>query len=102
MGHGGQHRHPEREWRVETLAREVGMSRSGFSARFSALVGESVLQYLTDLRMRLAHRELLHSDDIPMKVAINEAIELGKRYSTEASGAFVNGILDRIRKDRGL
>lgn len=49
--------------------------------------------------LRLGCYELLHEDDVPVKVAINEAIELGKRYSTEASGAFVNGILDRIRKD---
>lgn len=52
--------------------------------------------------LRLGCYELMHRDDIPMKVAINEAIELAKRYSTEASGAFVNGILDRIRRDAGL
>lgn len=52
--------------------------------------------------LRIGCYELLHAEDIPLKVAINEAIELGKRYSTEASGAFVNGILDRIRKDAGL
>ena len=57
------HRMPERDWRVESLAREIGMSRSGFSARFSALVGESVLQYLTGLRMQLAHRELRETSD---------------------------------------
>ena len=51
--------------------------------------------------LRLGCYELLHEPDVPMKVAINEAIELGKRFSTEASGAFVNGILDRIRKDKG-
>ena len=57
------HRQPGRDWRVASLAREVGMSRSGFSARFTTLVGEPVLQYLTDLRMQLAHRELLQGDD---------------------------------------
>ena len=46
--------------------------------------------------LRLATYELLHCDDIPPKVAINEAIELGKRYSTQNSGAFINGILDKI------
>ncbi len=46
--------------------------------------------------LRLATFELLHCDDIPPKVAINEAIELGKRYSTSNSGAFINGILDKI------
>ena len=52
--------------------------------------------------LRLGVFELLHAPDVPPKVAINEAIELAKRYSTEQSGAFVNGVLDRIRKDRGL
>jgi transcription antitermination factor NusB len=46
--------------------------------------------------LRLATHELLHCRDIPPKVAINEAIELGKRYSTQNSGAFINGILDKI------
>ncbi len=52
--------------------------------------------------LRLAVYEMLARDDIPNKVAINEAIELGKRFSTKQSGAFVNGILDRIRKDLQL
>ena len=47
--------------------------------------------------LRLATFELLHCKDIPPKVAINEAIELGKRYSTQNSGAFINGILDKIK-----
>ena len=47
--------------------------------------------------LRLAAHELLHCKDIPPKVAINEAIELGKRYSTQNSGAFINGILDKIK-----
>jgi transcription antitermination factor NusB len=52
--------------------------------------------------LRIGCYEMLHESDVPTKVAINEAIELAKRYSTEQSGAFVNGILDRIRKDRGV
>lgn len=47
--------------------------------------------------LRLATYELLFCDDIPPKVSINEAIELGKRYSTQNSGAFINGILDKIK-----
>ncbi len=46
--------------------------------------------------LRLAAFELLHCTEVPPKVAINEAIELGKRYSTQNSGAFINGILDKI------
>ena len=47
--------------------------------------------------LRLASFELLFAEDVPPKVAINEAIDLAKRYSTTDSGAFVNGILDHIR-----
>ena len=46
--------------------------------------------------LRIATYELVHCSDIPPKVAINEAIEIGKRYSTQNSGAFINGILDKI------
>jgi N utilization substance protein B len=46
--------------------------------------------------LRLAVHELLHRPDVPVKVAINEAIELGKKYGSESSGAFVNGVLDKI------
>jgi transcription antitermination factor NusB len=51
--------------------------------------------------LRLASFELLYCDDIPPKVAINEAIELGKRFSTANSGAFINGILDKIKSQSG-
>ena len=46
--------------------------------------------------LRLAVFELLHRYDVPVKVVINEAIELGKKYGSESSGAFVNGVLDRV------
>jgi len=49
--------------------------------------------------LRLAVYELMHCRDVPPKVAINEAIELAKKYSTANSGGFCNGILDRIRID---
>lgn len=49
--------------------------------------------------LRMAVFELTHCADVPPKVAINEAIEVGKKYSTANSGGFVNGILDRIRID---
>ena len=51
--------------------------------------------------LRLAVHELSSRADIPAKVSINEAIELGKRFSTAQSGGFINGILDRVRRDLG-
>lgn len=48
--------------------------------------------------LRLAGGELLYRRDIPPKVAINEAVELAKKYGDTESGKFVNGILDKISK----
>jgi N utilization substance protein B len=45
--------------------------------------------------LRLAAYELLQTD-VPVKVVINEAIELGKKFGSESSGAFVNGVLDKV------
>lgn len=46
--------------------------------------------------IRLGTYEICHSGDIPFVVAINEAVDLGKRFGSEESGSFINGILDRI------
>ena len=47
--------------------------------------------------MRIAVYELLYCEDIPPKVSINEAVDVGKKFGTEESGAFINGIMDSIR-----
>ena len=47
--------------------------------------------------LRIAVFEMLCCEDIPAKVSINEAIEIGKKFGTEESGSFINGILDSVR-----
>ncbi|MBF0493963.1 MAG: transcription antitermination factor NusB [Candidatus Omnitrophica bacterium] len=47
--------------------------------------------------LRMAIFELIFLDDVPPKVAINEAIEMAKKYGSKDSGKFVNGILDKIK-----
>lgn len=49
--------------------------------------------------LRLATYEILYDAEIPKSVAINEAIEIVKKYSTDDSGKFVNGILDKLEKN---
>jgi transcription antitermination factor NusB len=71
------------------LNRVIGEVAQNWDIARMAVIDRNVL--------RLATYELLHKSDIPPKVAINEAIELGKRYSTQNSGAFINGILDKIK-----
>jgi N utilization substance protein B len=49
--------------------------------------------------LRMAAFELLYCEEIPPKVTLNEAIDLGKKYGSEDSGSFINGILDRIQNE---
>ena len=49
--------------------------------------------------IRMGISELLFFSDIPQKVSIDEAIELAKKYGSEDSGSFVNGVLDHIAKN---
>jgi AraC-like DNA-binding protein len=58
------HRLPQRRWTVAALADEVGMSRSGFAARFGELVGMGPIEYLTRWRMLLAGRGLARGEPI--------------------------------------
>src|SRR5712692_7713858 len=53
-------------------------------------------------REQAAIDQLLQRADVPVKVTLNEAIELSKKYGSEDSSAFVNGILDRIANSSGL
>ncbi len=46
--------------------------------------------------LRLAAFEILFMDDIPPKVSIDEAVEIGKRFGSDGSGGFINGVLDNI------
>jgi len=78
------HRDPSHDWTVELLAREVAMSRSGFSARFSALVGVSPKQYVTRWRMRLA-QDLLRDQSLPI---LTIALQLGYQSEAAFSRAF--------------
>ncbi|MCL6622573.1 MAG: transcription antitermination factor NusB [Syntrophobacterales bacterium] len=51
--------------------------------------------------LRLAIYEMKYHPEVPVKVVINEAVELAKRYGSEDSFAFINGILDRVRQELG-
>jgi N utilization substance protein B len=51
--------------------------------------------------LRIAAYELMFMPDVPRKVTLNEAVELAKRYGSEGSPGFVNGVLDRIASEVG-
>ena len=52
--------------------------------------------------LRLAVYEIMYYEDMPLKVAVNEAVELSKKYGNDASSNFVNGVLREIIKDKGI
>lgn len=52
--------------------------------------------------LRMGCFELTFRDDIPPKVSINEAVDLAKKYSGQEAGKFVNGVLDKIKKEKNL
>jgi N utilization substance protein B len=99
-----------RFWRsFEPVEREVMVVAEGLVRGVAAhrrAVDEAIERVSTNWRLdrmakvdrnvlRLAVYELLETD-VPVKVVINEAIELGKKFGSESTGAFVNGVLDKV------
>ncbi len=74
------HREPQRPWSVASLAEAVHMSRSAFAARFTDLVGQPALQYLTSWRMQVARR-LLRDTTMPL-------VELAEEVGYQSEAAF--------------
>lgn len=82
------HHDPARPWTVGTLARESAMSRSAFAARFTELVGEPVMHYVTRWRMQLA-LDWLRTDDTPIATLANR---LGYESEAAFSRAFKRAV----------
>lgn len=78
---------------VLTFRRQI----DGIIERYSKNWRLSRMSFVDRNVMRIAVYEIFCCDDIPPKVSINEAIDIGKKYGTEESGAFINGIIDSIR-----
>ena len=75
------HRSPTREWTIESLAREVGLSRSVLAERFTLYVGQPPIQYLTNWRMQLAANYLLSGTDSVAAVADRVGYESEAAFS---------------------
>ena len=68
----------------------------GIITEFSENWDLSRMSFVDRNILRLAVYEIRFRQDIPFKVSINEAIELGKKYGSDQSGKFINGVLDKI------
>jgi AraC-like DNA-binding protein len=81
------HRHPDRDWTTESLARAVHMSRAAFSRRFSALVEEGPMAYLTRWRMQLAATWLTTGEvrvaDLPARLGYGSEAAFSRAFKRE-------------------
>ena len=86
---------------VDTIVRAVIAHREAIDALLEKTVEHwslARLALIDKLVLRIGVAELLHLPETPPKVVIDEAVEIAKKFSTEKSGSFVNGVLDRIWK----
>ena len=87
---------------ARTLARGVWEERAALDAAIGAAATEWRVERMAAVDrtvLRLALWELRHRPDLPAAVVISEAVRLAKAYSTERSGAFVNGVLSRLERE---
>lgn len=76
------------------LDKDIEQYSEGYSVPRLAAIDRNLL--------RLALFEIRHVEDVPPAVAINEAVDLAKKFSTEESGAFINGVLGKLVLDSGM
>lgn len=89
---------------ANTLVRGVAQDRERIDETIRSVSHHWRLERMTRVDrniLRLATFELMSLPDVPRRVTLNEAIELAKRFGSEGSAGFVNGVLDRIASDLG-
>ena len=95
---------PEDRLYADELVRGVSRELEQTDARLRAASKNWRIERMTRVDrsvLRLGAFELAHRPDVPRAVILDEAVEIAKRYGTEESGAFVNGVLDRVADDCG-
>jgi N utilization substance protein B len=93
---------------VRVFAEEILKGTTKHLAEINKLIHECAKNWSVDRMaavdrnvLRMAVYEILYRKDIPSSVTINEAIEIAKKYGTDESGSFVNGILDNVARKTG-
>jgi transcription antitermination factor NusB len=79
---------------MEEIDTAIGLASTNWSVLRMALVDRNII--------RIAVYELIYRTDIPPKVAINEAIEIAKEFASPEGHTFINGVLDKVARQRGL
>ena len=93
---------------AQAFAQDLVAKAAAYAARVDELIASSSKNWRLERMsrvdrniLRLGATELVASPDVPVKVVINEAVELAKRFGTAESSAFVNGVLDRVAAATG-
>lgn len=87
---------------ADELVRGICEKKGAVDARIAAASENWRLERMTPVDrnlLRIGAFELEYIDDVPRAVAIDEAVEIAKRFGTEDSSKFVNGVLERVAKD---
>ena len=95
---------PEDRAYADEIVRGVARELEQTDARLRAASKNWRIERMTRVDrsvLRLGAFELAHRLDVPRAVILDEAVEIAKRYGTEESGSFVNGVLDRVADDCG-
>jgi N utilization substance protein B len=94
----------EGEELATSMVRGYGRAQERIDERIRSVSHHWRLERMTRVDrniLRLGTYELLEMPDVPRRVTLNEAVELAKRFGSEGSAGFVNGVLDRIAADVG-
>ncbi len=84
---------------ADNLTRKVLEQRQSLDESIQAVASNWRMERMTPVDrniLRLGAYELMHATDVPRAVIIDEAVELAKRYGSDGSSAFVNGVLDKL------
>jgi N utilization substance protein B len=98
---------PGLDGKTEDFARTLTIGAALHKAEIDELIGKVAENWEVQRMacvdrnlLRLASYELLHCPETPVSVVIDEALEIGKRFSSEDSSRFLNGILDKVKNAR--
>jgi len=89
---------------ADEMVRGVAVSRDDLDSRITRASDNWRLERMTRVDrnvLRLGTYELCHRHDVPRAVILDESVELAKRFGTEESGKFVNGVLERVANEVG-
>ena len=90
---------------ADEMVRGVAERRDDIDARITRASDNWRLERMTRVDrnvLRLGTYELCHREDVPRAVILDESVELAKRFGTEESGKFVNGVLERVANELGV